>query len=87
MTLRIFCPFLTFAFACAALAKAEPIFLEAETFSSGSVASGWTVAESPQTRAASGLKTLNGAAGDVAAVATKQIEIPAPGGEYRVWVH
>lgn len=86
MTLRIFCPFFTFAFACAALAKAEPIFLEAETFSSGSVASGWTVAESPQTRAASGLKTLNGAAGDVAAVATKQIEIPAPGGEYRVWV-
>lgn len=86
MFLRISCSIFTFVFAVATFAKAEPIFLEAETFSSDSAASGWTVAESQQTRAASDLKTLHGAAGDVATVATKQVEIPAPGGEYRVWV-
>ena len=72
MMTRLFTPLLFTVFA--GLAKAEPIFLEAETFSSDS--DGWTVAESAQTRAASDLKTLHGAAGETAAVARKPPNSP-----------
>lgn len=66
-----------------ATAQAEPIFVEAESFASDTDA--WQVANNQQTRAASRLHSLHGAAGDPLGTARKTIEIEQPG-NYRVWV-
>ncbi len=65
------------------VSAAEPIFFEAETFSTPT--DGWKVAQNSQTRSASRVKTLHGATGDVNSVATKRISIPEAG-KYRLWV-
>ena len=63
--------------------SAETIFVEAETFTSSS--DGWEVAGNPQTRPASRVKTLHGAAGARDATSNKIIVVKKAG-SYRVWV-
>jgi hypothetical protein len=62
---------------------AETVFVEAESFTSST--DGWAVASNQQTRSASRVQTLHGAAGDPRGVATKSITLKQPG-IYRVWV-
>lgn len=64
-------------------AKAETIFVEAETFTSAT--DGWQVTNNQQTRAASRLHSLHGATGDPLGTADKTVEIEQPG-NYRIWV-
>lgn len=63
--------------------QAEPIFVEAESFTSDT--DGWEVAKNRQTRSASRLHCLHGATGDRRGTAHKTIEIEQPG-NYRIWV-
>lgn len=62
---------------------AESVFVEAETFTSSTDA--WSVANNPQTRAASRLQTLHGASGDRHGIARKKITIQQSG-SYRIWI-
>ncbi len=64
-------------------ARAEPIFVEAESFTSTTDA--WKVSKNQQTRSASRLHTLHGASGDPRGNARRKIEIKEPG-IYRIWV-
>ncbi len=61
----------------------ETIFVEAENFTSSS--DGWKIASNPQTRPASRVKSLNGAAGGAAATASKSLAIKEAG-NFRIWV-
>src|SRR4051812_40327435 len=63
--------------------RADPIFLEAEAFTPSS--HGWTVAPGPETRQASGLKTLHGSDGPGDGTASHTLSLAQPG-HYRVWV-
>ncbi len=61
--------------------SAEPIFLEAESFTTSS--DGWNVNE--KARNASGVKALNGAHGDAEGTAAAKFTI-SDSGDYRIWV-
>ncbi|MDF1746899.1 MAG: hypothetical protein P1V19_24625, partial [Gimesia sp.] len=64
-------------------AKAESIFIEAESMQSSS--GGWVATKNAQTRRASRTHTMWGASGDVDAIAKKNIRV-SEAGKYRVWV-
>lgn len=64
-------------------ARAEAIFVEAESFTLS--ADGWRVLADRGMRDASGTQALNGATGEEDAVATKTIAI-AEAGRFRIWV-
>ncbi len=64
-------------------ARGETVFVEAEAFTPSS--DGWAVSTGPETRAASGMTTLHGAAGAGDATASKTITLKEAG-HYRVWV-
>ena len=62
--------------------EAREVFVEAEGFKS---AGGWEVVSGRVARSASGLATLNGAAGAKDGVATTTVSIK-DAGHYRIWV-
>lgn len=70
-------------FALAQLARGETVFLEAESMQTS--ADGWKATHNDQTRRASGVKTMWGAAGAGDAVATTNVKLNEAG-KYRVWV-
>ncbi|MDQ3621568.1 MAG: hypothetical protein M3463_03640 [Verrucomicrobiota bacterium] len=64
-------------------ARAETLFLEAETFKTPS--DGWQVKSSEVARAASGVAVLSGSGGAPDGVATATVSVKEAG-HYRVWV-
>ena len=80
--MKHYLPAIALAF-LAHVATAETVFLEAESFASAT--DGWQVAQNPQTRAASRLRTLHGSGGDKRGVARKEITV-RESASYRVWV-
>ena len=71
------------AFALTQSAKGETVFIEAESMQASS--NGWKATDNDQTRRASRVKTMWGAAGAGDAVATKTMKI-TEAGKYRLWV-
>ncbi len=73
------------AFALYIPARAETVFIEAESFTPAS--DGWKSHQNSQTRGASAVRTLNGATGDKSGTAVSDLIRPKkPGARYRIWV-